>query len=310
MLKFLHKNLQGFFLRLSIKKHHISRWMMVFVFLILLVLGVWYWLYSQNYVTTDDAYVKANVVQIAPQIGGKVINVAVVDNAFVHQNQLLFQIDPAPFLIEVNRAQAQLEKDSATLENAMISTTRIFTLARKHFLSQQEQDDFVEKLKSAKAMVKLDQADLNHAQLNLQYTNVTAPTDGWITNLSLRPGDSVNVAEPVFALVSNRDFWVEANVKETDFEHLKTNQKATIILDMYPGHSFNGVVDSLSRGSGEVFSLLPPENATGNWVKVTQRVPVKIRFIDPDPSYPLRIGVTASVKIDLHSTRTSNEKPR
>jgi membrane fusion protein (multidrug efflux system) len=128
---------------------------------------------------------------------------------------------------------------------------------------------------------------------------VFAPTSGTVANLTLRPGSPVQPLAPVFSLVSDSNYWVDANFKETQLDRIRRGQKATVRVDMYPDRPFQGVVQSLSGGSGAAFSLLPPENATGNWVKVTQRVPVRVSIVDIDPEHPLRIGTTATVRIAL-----------
>lgn len=156
-------------------------------------------------------------------------------------------------------------------------------------------------METAKASLALAEVNLNKAVLNLHYTQVTAPTNGWVTNLSLRDGNMVTTNQPLFALISDKEFWVDANFKETAMENIKPGQLATIKVDMYPDHRFLGVVDSISGGTGNVFSLLPPQNATGNWVKVTQRIPVRIRVLSLNSNYPLRIGSSASVSIQLKS---------
>jgi membrane fusion protein (multidrug efflux system) len=161
-------------------------------------------------------------------------------------------------------------------------------------------DDATAKLASAAAEVKLAKAELTQAQLELQYTQIKAATDGWITNMSLREGNIATANQPLFALISSQEFWVDANFKETELQQIKPGQKAMIEVDMYPGHKFIGKVDSISAGSGTAFSLLPPQNATGNWVKITQRVPVRIHIENLSLNYPLRIGTTASVIIDLY----------
>jgi membrane fusion protein, multidrug efflux system len=131
-------------------------------------------------------------------------------------------------------------------------------------------------------------------------THVTAPAAGFVSNVTLRPGATVQAGSPVFAIIEANPWWVDANFKETDLARIRVGQKATIHLDMYPAVSFDGVVDSISAGSGAAFSVLPPENATGNWVKVTQRFPVRIGFTSPpqDADKPLRVGASASVTID------------
>src|SRR5262249_23630090 len=131
------------------------------------------------------------------------------------------------------------------------------------------------------------------------HSKVKAPTSGLVANLSLRPGNTVAPGAPLFSIVGNEEYWVDANFKETELAKVRPGQKARVVVDMYPKHPFEGVVESVSAGSGAAFSLLPPQNATGNWVKVTQRVPVRVRVVDTDPNFPLRIGTTATVRVTL-----------
>ena len=128
---------------------------------------------------------------------------------------------------------------------------------------------------------------------------MTAPASGWISKMSLRPGGIVQAGTPTLALVEDSSWWVDANFRETDLGRIKPGQPATIKLDMYPASTLEGVVESISAGSGASFSVLPPENATGNWVKVTSASRSGSRSrAAPDPDRPLRRGATATVKID------------
>jgi len=142
-------------------------------------------------------------------------------------------------------------------------------------------------------------AQLDKATTERVRTHVTAPASGWVTNSNLRPGSIVQAGTPAFALIEDGNWWVDANFKETDLARIRPGQPATIKLDMYPGTRLDGVVESISVGSGATFSVLPPENATGNWVKVTQRFPVRIRITGtPEAGKPLRVGASADVSID------------
>lgn len=142
-------------------------------------------------------------------------------------------------------------------------------------------------------------AQLDKATHERVRTHVTAPATGWVSNVSLRPGTLVQAGTPTFAVVEGGNWWVAANFKETDLSRIKPGQPATIRVDMYPGTVLEGVVESISVGSGATFSVLPPENATGNWVKVTQRFPVRVKVTsEPDPDKPLRMGASAEVRVD------------
>lgn len=221
----------------------------------------------------------------------------------------------------VDAAQAQVEQRVAELNNAQSNERRNRNLVRNGLISKQSAEATQTAAATAAAAVNAARANLaqarsalgapgaenaavqaaesrlRQARLDLSHTRVSAPTSGTVANLTLRPGSPVQPLVPVFSLVSDSNFWVDANFKETQLDRIRRGQKATVRVDMYPDRTFQGVVQSLSGGSGNAFSLLPPENATGNWVKVTQRVPVRVHIVDPDPNYPLRIGTTANVRV-------------
>ncbi len=147
--------------------------------------------------------------------------------------------------------------------------------------------------------VREAQAQLDEAQLYLSYTTVYAPEDGIVAKVDdLQVGNYVSNGAPVFALLSDREIWIEANFRETQVTHMRTGQEASITIDTYPDHPFKAHVTSMSPGAGSDFALLPPENATGNWVKVVQRVPIRLELDNLDPAMPLFSGTSATVKVD------------
>lgn len=153
--------------------------------------------------------------------------------------------------------------------------------------------------------VQQAKAAFDRAQLNLSYTLVKAPIDGIVTKVEgLQPGDYINAAKPVFSLVA-RKAWVEANFKETALAYMHPGQNVEIEIDAYSRHVFHGRVVSMSPGTGSSFSLLPPENATGNWVKVVQRLPVRISIEDPKVNFPLHVGLSATVTVDTGHRRVA-----
>jgi len=280
-----------------------KKWVIVAFFVVSALTWLGMQIYQHYYLSTDDAYVNANIVQIAPRVTGKVVRLYVVNNQYVKKNDPLFDIDPEPFQLAVNSAQAELALATAELDNAANTQTRVLALVKKKFLSPQDGDNAIANYKTALAKVEQAKAQLAQADLNLRYTKITAPTSGWVTNVTVREGGIVSENDALFVLISDNEFWVDANFKETELEKVRTTQTATIVADMYPHHSFQGVVESISGGAGTVFSLLPPQNATGNWVKVTQRVPVRVHILNPDPHFPLRIGTSVTVTLNLHSTQ-------
>jgi len=151
-------------------------------------------------------------------------------------------------------------------------------------------------------LVAQAQAALDRAQLNLSYTVVSAPTDGVVAKVEqLQVGDTIAASAPVFALVSTRDVWIEANFKEVQLASMRPGQAATVEIDRYPGRRFSARVTSVSPSTGSQFSMLPPENATGNWVKVVQRVPVRLQLAGVDAGFLLQAGLSANVTVDTHS---------
>jgi membrane fusion protein, multidrug efflux system len=157
-------------------------------------------------------------------------------------------------------------------------------------------------------LVQQAQAALDRAELDLSYTVVKAPTDGIVTRVEqLQVGDYIAASTPVFALVSTGDVWIEANFKEPQLAHMQPGQSATVEIDRIPGKKFSAKVVSMSPGTGSQFSMLPAENATGNWVKVVQRIPVRLHLADLDPNVRLQAGLSASVKVDTRSE--SNDQP-
>ena len=317
------------------------------VLILLIIGGYFYWQHKKLYPSTNDAYVKADVLNIAPRISGKVTAVYVQDHQYVKQGQPLFDIDPTPFNIAVSQATAKLDSTrdqiaaanmavqsskaivtqrEAELLDTQAETKRIMAMVKKKYESESDGDLAIKNLRVAKAallaaksqlaqaiqkrgqmgpnnaQIRGAKAALDKAQLNLQYTHVAAPAAGHIANFSLREGAIVNAYQQLFAIIENQSWWASANFKETQLRRIHPGENATIKVDMYPQHIFHGKVASISGGSGTSFSLLPPENASGNWVKVTQRFPVKIVMMSGDPLYPLRLDASCTVTVDTAST--------
>ncbi|MGV1014579.1 MAG: efflux RND transporter periplasmic adaptor subunit [Methyloceanibacter sp.] len=196
-------------------------------------------------------------------------------------------------------AQKEGEPPSSALTGALTGwhdALQAFRDAQAEFDAEQDKDLTVT---TPTVQLRAAAAQLDKAAHDRVKTHVTAPADGWISNIAIRPGWVVQAGMPAFAIVEDGRWWVDANFKETDLGRIRPGQKATIRLDMYPGVTLDGVVESISAGSGATFSVLPPENATGNWVKVTQRFPVRVKITStPDPDKPLRLGASAKVRVD------------
>jgi len=196
-------------------------------------------------------------------------------------------------LLDKARAQA-LFKEGAITKERQEKITTAYNLSAAQVKAAREQ---LEKAKSLKELqgsaIKQREASLKIAQLNLSYTRICAPSDGYVTNKSVEEGNQVQPSQPLMAVVALDDIWVMANYKETQLKNVRPGQPARIRVDTYPGTIFSGKVDSIMAGTGAVFSLFPPENALGNYVKVVQRIPVKIVFDkETDRQHMLRIGMS------------------
>src|SRR5215469_3561395 len=309
--------------------------LMIVLPLVLVVLGLWYWVHSDRYQDTDNAYVVADQVSVAPQVPGRVVSVSVSQNQAVTAGELLLRIDPQPFQIALEQANANLEnvRNQIKAEQAELAgaeahaaylqreVERKTNLVKQDVVAASKLDDLRTQLTEAQQQIVQIRASLNgnpslpydqqatykqalaardDAALQLSYATVKAPADGVVTEVDIKPGDVVAAGHPVFALVMSGKRWIEANFKETQLTRVHVGQKVDITVDTYPGRRWQGVVESIAPGTGSVFSVLPAQNATGNWVKVVQRIPVRVA-IDMTPGGPdLRAGMSAEVNIDTH----------
>lgn len=222
----------------------------------------------------------------------------------------------------LEQASALIAQRQAELDQARRHSKRILSLVQKKLYSQDAGDEAAREQQVAEAAfqsaiknkeqiqktlgqlgahnsrIREALANLKQAELNLSYTKIYAPASGYIANDQLRPGDTVGAFQPLFALIDTQTWWVDANFKETQIQRIHPGQKAEIHLDMYPKHTFTGEVMSISPGSGSSFSLLPSENASGNWIKVTQRFAIKIRIHTNEHAPPLRVGASCQVRVN------------
>ncbi len=310
--------------------------------------GVSWYLAAQRYVSTDDAYVQAEMVSVSSDVAGRVVEIDVHDNEYVKAGQILFRLDDRPHRIAVERAKAQLaatrlqidglratyRQKQAELQSARDTLAylqrefeRAQTLLAAHVASQSQFDQAKNNFDTAQQqvasaqqqianilaslggdpniatddhpLVQQAQAQLDQALLDLSYTVITAPKNGIVTKVDKLPiGNYLNAAVPAFALVETDPVWIEANFKETQLTHMAPGQPVSIASDTYPDVSLTGRVVSVSPGTGSQFSVLPPQNATGNWVKVVQRLPVRIELDNPDPTHALRAGMSVTAAVD------------
>ncbi len=253
--------------------------------LAVLIWGIGVLIHSYSYESTDDAFIEGHVATIGTKLSNTVQSVLIDDNNEVKQGQLLVQIDPRDYEVQLHQAQANYDKAKSDYD-------RDVALVNTKAISKEDMD-------TTQAALNVTEAQLEQARLNLEYTHITAPMDGRITRKNVEPGDYIQTGQTLFSIVPH-EIWVVANFKETQLTHMQPGQPATIQVDAFPGRVFKGHVDSLQAGTGARFSLLPAENATGNYVKVVQRVPVKILF-DETPDvlalFTPGLSVTPEVKV-------------
>jgi membrane fusion protein, multidrug efflux system len=324
-------------------KGALKTFLMLIVPALLIVGGGYYWLTSGGSVSTDDAQIKQDIVSVSAQVTGPVSQVFVRNGSQVKKGDVLFKIDPAPFQVALENAQAQLA--AARLQTVQLRTQAAGTgaditgsqanlaikqnalgrqtaLLKEGFTTRSDYDDALNDVKTAEQQledakakaanahaaiapgeqpqVAQAQAAVDKAKLDLSRTTVRAPMDGTVENAdNLQVGQMAAEGLGMLSLVHSKTAWVEANFKEKDVGRMVPGQRAEIEVDAYSGQKFAAHVQSIGAGTGSEFSLLPAQNANGNWVKVTQRVPVRVAF-NGTPSKPMIAGlsVTATVYFD------------
>lgn len=314
--------------------------------------GIVAWQHGGRYVNTENAYVKADIAQIAPEVSGRVIEVAVRDHAAVKAGAVLVRIDPEPYRLALAKAGADLDVARTTVETARATyhetkselgevenqaayldrlLQRQLSLARHGVVAasvlETAQNDAavardrlnvvrrrLDRVLAALGgdpniepgqhpMVRDKMANRDRAALDLAHTTMVAPLDGIAVNVKLQLGEQVKASTPVFVIVAATRPWIEANLKETELTHVAVGQKAKVVLDIYPNEPWDAEIVSISPAAGSEFAILPPQNASGNWVKVVQRLPVKLRLLPHEGEKPLRAGMTATVDIDTKRER-------
>jgi len=321
--------------------------------LAVLAVAAYLYLSGGRYVSTDDAYVKADKISVSADVGARVVEVDVADNQPVHQGDVLFKLDDSSFRIALEHANANLasvklqidglkatyrqkQADIKAAQDTLAYRQKEFDRQQQmlagHVTSQAKFDEAKNNLEVARQtlasnqqqldnvlaslagnpdiptdqhpLVRQAQAQLDQAALDFSHTVVMAPSSGIVTKVANLPvGEYLNASVPAFALISTENVWIEANFKETDLTHMLPGNPATVEVDTYPGKIFTAHVQSIGAGTGSEFSVLPTQNATGNWVKVVQRIPVRLTIDDPDPSRPLRAGMSVDVEVDTGYSR-------
>ncbi len=264
------------------------------------IAGWWLWNYYMQSPWTRDGKVRAEQVSVTPQVSGTITRLQVKDNQFVHAGDVLFYIDETPYHIAVLNAEAQLAKSQSDLAKANNEANRRRHLSR-NYISAEDLDTANINVKAMQASVAVAEATLKQAQWQLTQTVVKAPVDGWVTNLSTRPGDYASTGQPVFALVDSHSFYVVGYFEETKLRHIREGAPAQIVL-YSSSKRLQGHVSSIGRAiydqSVETDSgLVPDVKPNIPWVRLAQRIPVRIAFDQLPTDLTLVSGTTCTVSI-------------
>jgi multidrug resistance efflux pump len=261
---------------------------------------------------TRDGHVRAQIIKITPRVGGPIVDLPILDNQRVSKGDLLFKIDPRTFELAIEQAEAKLKQAQASEVVKADQAKRAQDLYRKDkgAISEQSLVRKENDLLVAQADVEVAEANLHAAQLDLEFTEVRAPVDGFVTNLLLRYGSQTVANQPALALIDTSSFWVHGYFKETQTRNIRPDNPVIVKLMTYPDTPLEGVVESMGWGIAQqdgapAADLLPAINPSFDWIRLAQRIPVRIHLTSIPDEVELRVGTTASVFVstDAESAR-------
>ena len=281
--------------------------------LLFLALAIWIgrtlWVHYMNTPWTRDGRVRADIINVAADVNGYVVNVPVKDNQLVKKGDVLLEIDPEHYEIAVKQAQSLVASRKATWEMRKLNAHRRADMDNL-VISKENRDDATNIADSALADYQHALAQLDAALLNLKRTKVLATVDGYVTNLNVHRGDYARVGDPKMAVVDKDSFWVYGFFEETKLPHIRVGDKAE--LQMMSGEVLKGHVESISRGiydrdNPESRELVADVNPTFNWVRLAQRVPVRIHIDEIPEGFLLAAGTTCTVIVQQDDVDTHSE---
>jgi membrane fusion protein (multidrug efflux system) len=257
---------------------------------------------SYTYVSTDNANVEAQTTLISSKVSGIITKANVQENQKVKAGDVLLEIQPDDYQDVVDQLDSDRKSLEEQLKGAQITYRRTIELFQKGASTQERVDTATTQYRSLEAKLKSAEAQAAAAKLNLGYTKILAPADGKVGRKSFEVGMLAAAGQPLFGFVEGNTRWIVANMKETDMDHVHPGRKVIVSVDAISDKDFEGEVESISPTTGATFSLLPPDNSTGNFTKVVQRVPVRIKLLNlsENESDRLQAGLSAYVKIRVH----------
>lgn len=254
------------------------------------------WIAGRGYEETDDAFVEAHVAPVSAKVSGQIKAVLVDDNQHVERGQLLIELDERDYAVHAARARSELAAAEAEADHAEADAKRYAKLLSRDQVPRQTADKADADAKVARAKAQTARRRLEEAELQLSYTRIVAPQAGRVARRAVELQSFVQPGQTLMSVVPD-EMYVIANFKETQVAGMRPGQPAELRVDALPGRVFRGHVDGVQAGTGSRFSLLPPENATGNFVKVVQRVPVKILFDESAAGLAVGMSVVPSVRV-------------
>jgi RND family efflux transporter MFP subunit len=274
--------------------------MTALIFAAAILIGRVLWVHYMDQPWTRDGRVRADVINVAPDVSGAVVTMPVIDNQFVHKGDLLMEIDPSHYTIAVEQARATVAARNADLRMRRDDAARRADLDNE-VVSKESRDNATQTASGAAANLQQAQAALDAAELNLARTKVFAPVDGYVTNLNVHRGDYATTGSAKLAIVDSHSFWVYGYFEETKLPHVRIGDKAEMRL--MSGGVLKGRVESISRGiydrdNPQSRELLADVNPTFNWVRLAQRVPVRIRIDEVPADVVLSAGTTCTVMVE------------
>jgi membrane fusion protein, multidrug efflux system len=268
---------------------------------VVLLLAIYFVYEHIMYVDTDNAQVEAPTVMLAAKVNGFLTKVNVTEGQKVKKDQMLVEIDNRDYKSMYQSADSELQSLEARKRDAEKSYARLRELHAENVISSQQYDTALANYNETRAKYDSAVAKLTQAKLNLDNTEIKAPSDGVVAKTSAEIGQLAAVGVPLIGFISSESRWITANFKETEIEDVKVGNKVDIKIDAISGKKYEGEVETISPATGATFTLLPPDNATGNFTKVVQRVPVRIKFknISTEEYENIRAGLSAQVKIHI-----------
>ena len=263
---------------------------------------------------TRDGQVRAQVIQVSPRISGTVTRIDIIDNQFVKKGDLLFEIDQKPFVIKVAQVKAELRREYANLRGKKVEYQRVKSISKKDKGAISQKDLIRHEINYLKSLAKIDslKESLNSAQLNLTFTKVYASVDGYVSNINFQVGSQAVANKPILALVDLNSFWVFGFFRESMLENIHIGDKAKVTLMAYTDKPISGVVESIGWGIAHSdgnpgANLLPSIKPVFQWIRLAQRIPVRIKLDALPRGVELRFGLSASVKI-MHPKESTSIK--